>query len=63
MVEGFTLRTFTAMVAGVREEAIGAGILDVERFDEGLRDLERTAEADGTFSYTFFKGVGQKTVD
>ena len=27
-------------------------------FDAGIRDLHRTAEADGTFSYTFFKGVG-----
>ena len=26
----------------------------------GIRDLYRTAEADGVFSYTFFKGVGEK---
>ena len=51
-------KTFTAMVAGVREDAIAAGMLDAEAFDAGIRDLERTAEADGTFSYTFFKGVG-----
>ncbi len=63
MVEGFTLRTFTAMVAGVREPAMAAGMLDADRFDEGIRDLERTAEADGTFAYTFFKGVGQKNRD
>ncbi len=63
MVEGFTLRTFTAMVAGVREAAIAAGMMDADRFDEGIRDLERTAEGDGTFSYTFFKGVGQKNQD
>lgn len=60
MVEGFTLKTFTAMVAGVREDAIAAGMLDAEAFDAGIRDLERTAEADGTFSYTFFKGVATK---
>ena len=29
-------------------------------FDAGVRDLYRTAEADGVFCYTFFKGVGQK---
>ena len=57
MVDGFTRRTFTAMVEGVREGAIAAGMADPERFDAGIRDLERTAEADGTFSYTFFKGV------
>ena len=38
-------------------------MIDAERFDAGIRDLERTAEADGTFSYTFFKGVGRKTAD
>jgi SAM-dependent methyltransferase len=60
LVEGFTLKTFTAMVEGVREPAIAAGMTDAERFDTGIRDLERTAVADGTFSYTFFKGVGAK---
>ena len=60
LVKGFTLRTFTAMVAGVREDAIAAGMLDAEAFDAGIRALERTAEADGTFSYTFFKGVATK---
>ncbi len=25
-------------------------------FDEGVRDLHRTAEPDGVFCYTFFKG-------
>jgi hypothetical protein len=29
-------------------------------FDAGVRDLYRTAEPDGTFCYTFFKGVGTK---
>ena len=46
------------MIEGVREFAIDAGLIAAERFDEGIRDLQRTAEADGTFNYTFFKGVG-----
>jgi SAM-dependent methyltransferase len=50
---GFTLNTFTAMVAGVREAAIGAGLIGAERFDQGIADLEATA----TFSYTFFKAT------
>ncbi|MEO8716457.1 MAG: class I SAM-dependent methyltransferase [Acetobacteraceae bacterium] len=29
--------------------------------DAGVRALKRTAEADGVFCYTFFKGVGEKT--
>jgi trans-aconitate methyltransferase len=58
LVDGFTRRTFTAMVEGVREPAIAAGLIDPERFDAGVRDLHRTTEADGAFCYTFFKGVG-----
>ena len=56
-VDGFTRKTFTAMIEGVRDAAIGAGISDPERFDEGIRDLYRTAEPDGVFCYTFFKAT------
>ena len=61
LVDGFTRKTFTAMVEGVREPALAAGLLDVAAFDEGVRDLHRTTEQDGVFCYTFFKGVGSKT--
>jgi SAM-dependent methyltransferase len=61
LVEGFTRRTFTAMIEGIREPAIAAGLIDPERFDAGVRDLRRTTEADGVFCYTFFKGVGEKS--
>jgi ubiquinone/menaquinone biosynthesis C-methylase UbiE len=60
LVDGFTKRTFTAMIEGVREPAIAAGLIEPEAFDAGIRDLYRTAEADGVFCYTFFKGVGEK---
>jgi len=60
LVDGFTRKTFTAMVEGVREPAIAAGLLEEAAFDEGVRDLHRTAEADGVFCYTFFKGGGKK---
>jgi SAM-dependent methyltransferase len=59
VVDGFTRKTFTAMVAGVRERAIDAGLIAAERFDAGIRDLYRTAEDDGTFSYTFYKAVAR----
>ena len=58
MVEGFTKNTFTAMVEGVEKEALGAGLVDRETWTKGIRDLYRTAGADGTFCYTFFKGTG-----
>ena len=62
LVDGFTKKTFTAMVAGVRESAIGTGIVEPEVFDAGIRALYRTAEGDGVFCYTFFKGVGRRAV-
>jgi SAM-dependent methyltransferase len=63
LVEGFTRRTFTAMIEGVREPAISAGLIEPEIFDAGVQDLRRTTEADGVFCYTFFKGVGEKRRD
>jgi hypothetical protein len=60
LVDGFTRLTFTAMIEGVREPAIAAGLMDPESFDAGVRDLHRTTEADGVFCYCFFKGVGEK---
>jgi SAM-dependent methyltransferase len=60
LVEGFTKKTFTAMIEGVREPAIKAGMIEQADFDLGIRDLYRTAQADGVFCYTFFKAVGEK---
>ena len=58
-VEGFTKNTFTAMIEGIREKALAAGIMDRESFDKGIRDLYRTAESDGVFCYTFFKAFAE----
>jgi SAM-dependent methyltransferase len=60
LVDGFTRKTFTAMIAGVRDAALQAGLVQEREFDEGIRDLERTAAPDGTFCYTFFKATGVK---
>ncbi|MGP8160697.1 MAG: methyltransferase domain-containing protein [Candidatus Dormibacteria bacterium] len=60
LVDGFTRKTFTAMVEGVRDSAVAAGLIEPDRFDAGIRDLYRTAAVDGVFCYTFFKGVGEK---
>jgi len=60
LVDAVTRKTFTAMIEGVRDAAIAAGLSDAEAFDAGVRDLYRTTEADGVFCYTFFKGVGAK---
>ncbi len=59
-IEGFTENTFTAMVEGVREPALAAGLVDAETWRRGIAGLRRAAEADGVFCYTFFKGVGSR---
>jgi len=63
LVDGFTRKTFTAMIEAIREAAISAGLIQAESFDAGVHDLHRTTEADGVFCYTFFKGVGEKRRD
>jgi SAM-dependent methyltransferase len=57
-VEGFTRNTFTAMVEGVRDPALAAGLVDRDTWDAGIDGLRRAAAVDGVFCYTFFKGVG-----
>ncbi len=60
LVDGFTKKTFTAMIEGVRDSAVEAGIVDPETFDTGLRDLYATAGSNGVFCYTFFKAVAYR---
>lgn len=60
LVEGFIKNTFTAMIEGIGEKAIQQGIVDKLTFEKGIKDLYRTSESDGVFSYTFFKGFGIK---
>lgn len=63
LVDGFTRRTFTPMVAGVRDAAISAGLAEPAAFDAGIRALHRTTEPDGVFCYTFFKALGRNMPD
>ena len=60
LADGFTRKTFIAMIEGVREASVAAGLIEPQRFAAGLRALHRTAGADGVFCYTFFKGVAEK---
>ena len=55
LVEGFTKKTFTAMIEGVRAPAIQSGMIAADVFDKGVRDLYATADPGGVFCYTFFK--------
>jgi SAM-dependent methyltransferase len=58
LVDGFTRKTFIAMVESVRERALAAGMRSPAEWQQGIRDLERAAEPGGTFHYTFFKAIG-----
>ncbi|MGO8957834.1 MAG: methyltransferase domain-containing protein [Streptosporangiaceae bacterium] len=60
LVDGFTRKTFTAMIEETRAAAIDAGLTTPAAFDAGIADLYRTAAPDGTFCYTFFKGTALK---
>jgi hypothetical protein len=59
MVEGFTRHTFNAMVAGVEERALRAGLTTAERWRAGMDALERAA-AEGTAYYCFFRAVATR---
>jgi len=59
-VDGFTLKTFTAMVEGVRARALDARLMTPSGWDRAVADLRRTAGPDGVFCYTFFKAIAVK---
>ncbi|OEK03728.1 methyltransferase type 11 [Roseivirga sp. 4D4] len=54
MVEGFIKNTFTAMIQGVKEDAVNAKTITKMEMEDGIDDLIKTTEG-GTFCYTFFK--------
>jgi SAM-dependent methyltransferase len=60
LAEGFSRKTFTAMVEGVGGQAVGQGLMDAADWAAGISDLRRAAGPDGTFCYTFFKAVAFK---
>jgi ubiquinone/menaquinone biosynthesis C-methylase UbiE len=57
LADGLTRKTFTAMVEGVAAQAVGQGLMSAASWAAGIRALQRAAEDDGTFCYTFFKAV------
>jgi SAM-dependent methyltransferase len=57
LVEGFSKNTFIAMVEGVRKQALALGLASEAEWADGIADLYRATEPDGTFCYTFFKAT------
>jgi len=60
LVDGFTRRTFIAMIESVMDDALAAGLTTRSDWDRGIADLYRTAASGGTFFYTFSKAVAVK---
>ena len=60
LIEGFTKKTFIAMIEGVKNQALEMRLIDEKTWQKGISDLYRTAAPDGIFCYTFFKGVAIK---
>lgn len=58
-VDGFTRKTFIAMVRGAREASLRLGLIREDAWDAGIAALERAALDQGTFCYTFFKAVAR----
>ena len=57
LVDGFTRRTFIAVMESVRDDALAAGLATASEWDAGVADLQRSATGDGTFHYSFFKAT------
>lgn len=62
LIEGFSRNTFIAMVRGVREQALAAGLMKAKDWDTGIAELERAATPEGTFCYTFFRATARREV-
>jgi SAM-dependent methyltransferase len=58
-VDGFTRKTFIAMVEGARDASLRLGLVREHEWADGIADLKRSALDDGTFCYTFFKAVAR----
>ena len=59
-VDGFTEKTYIAMVEGVRQAALAKGMISRDDWERGIADLRAAAGPDGTFCYTFFKARAVK---
>ena len=61
VVDGFSRKTFIAMVEGVEEKAIRQGLISKDTWDKGIADLYEATGEYGSFAYTFFKAVALNT--
>jgi hypothetical protein len=57
LVNGFTRKTFIAILEGIKEQAINLGLITQAEWSQGIADLYRSADSAGTFCFTFLKTV------
>lgn len=60
LAEGFLKNTFTAMIEGVRENAIQKGIINKQIFEKGIMDLNQIIESKGVLATLFLKELESK---
>ncbi len=58
VVNGFSKKTFIAMVSGIRDEAIEQQLISTQCWQQAMADFNLAVGSEGTFCYTFFKAVG-----
>ncbi len=59
-VDGFTEKTFIAMIEGVSQPVLDSGMIDKQTWEQGITDLKATAGPEGVFCYTFFKATARR---
>lgn len=59
--QGFSRRTFIAMVSGAEQAARAQGLIEPDAWRQGIDDLNATIGR-GTFHYTFFKANALKSL-
>ncbi len=61
LLDGMVNKIIVPMTQTAKEQSIGMGLIDEATWAKGLSDLEKSGNPpEGTFYYTWFKGVGVK---
>ena len=58
-VDGFTRKTFIAMVEGAEEPALRLGLIDKAAWDDGIADLTADVDHDLRARFHYFAGQSQ----
>ena len=59
VLEGFSKKTFIAMIEGIKDKAIRHGLISENAWEKGIADLYEATGRYGSFTYTFFKAIAE----